>query len=143
MRGARAAKADFVAPTAKVSARMARHPRRDTLPELAVRRVLHRRGLRYRVDARPDGAGRRRADVVFTRAHVAVFIDGCYWHGCPLHCRLSGPNLDWWSNKIEKNRLRDRETDATLIAAGWIVVRAWAHDDPEHVADLVEDVLGR
>jgi DNA mismatch endonuclease (patch repair protein) len=134
---------DPIPSSAKVSARMARHPRRDTLPELAVRRALHRRGLRYRVDVRPDPAIRRRADVVFMRARVAVFIDGCYWHGCPTHCRPSGRNVDWWRGKIDSNRRRDAGTDAMLAETGWTVIRAWAHDDPESVADSVERVVRR
>jgi DNA mismatch endonuclease (patch repair protein) len=108
-----------------------------------VRRALHRRGLRYRVDARPDKSVRRRADIVFTRARVAVFVDGCYWHGCPEHCRLSGMNLDWWQAKIDGNRSRDLETDALLEASGWTVVRVWAHDSPVRVADLVERLVRR
>lgn len=127
-----------IASSPNVSARMSRHPRRDTLPELAVRRLLHRRGLRYRVDACPEATSRRRADIVFPRARVAVFIDGCYWHGCPTHCRPSGRNLTWWRSKIETNRRRDVDTDAMLTASGWTVVRAWSHDDPQIVADMIE-----
>lgn len=130
--------------SSKVSARMARHPRRDTLPELAVRRLLHRRGLRYRVDVRPDPTTRRRGDVVFSRARVVVFIDGCYWHGCPDHCRPSGQNLAWWRAKIDSNRRRDADTDAHLMAAGWRVLRFWAHEDPRSCADvIVAAVLSR
>nr|WP_276113845.1 very short patch repair endonuclease [Desertimonas flava] len=121
-----------------MSARMSRVPRRDTLPELAVRRRLHNRGLRYRVDTRPEPSIRRRADVVFRRERVAVFVDGCYWHGCPEHCRLSGANLAWWKSKIAANQARDHDTDARLEAAGWIVIRAWAHEAPEAVATRVE-----
>lgn len=130
--------------SAKVSARMSRVPRRDSLPELAVRRQLHSRGLRYRVDVRPEPSIRRRADVVFRRERVAVFVDGCYWHGCPEHCRLSGANLAWWESKIAANRARDRDTDAQLETAGWVVVRAWSHEDPDAVAATVEaTVRGR
>lgn len=133
------AAADAPTPSSvKVSERMARHPRRDTLPELAIRRLLHRRGFRYRVDVRPDPTTRRRADIVFSRARVAVFLDGCYWHGCPVHCRPSGRNLDWWRDKIEGNRRRDAETDFILRAAGWTVVRVWAHDDPIAVVSDIE-----
>jgi len=127
----------------RVSARMARHPRRDTLPELAVRRLLHRQGLRYRVDKAPTPRLRRKADVVFSRSRVAVFIDGCYWHGCPDHCRLSGQNLAWWRDKIARNRERDADTDAMLRSAGWAVVRAWAHEDPIAVAMRIEDLVKR
>lgn len=121
-----------------VSKRMARHPRRDTLPELRVRRILHSRGLRYRVDFRPVTTLRCRADIVFRGPRIAVFIDGCYWHGCPEHCRLSGQNAEWWRRKIDRTTQRDMETDRALEASGWSVVRAWAHEDPDIVADLVE-----
>lgn len=87
---------------------------------------------------RPDPSSRRRADIVFSRARVAVFIDGCYWHGCPIHCRPSGRNLDWWRDKIKANRQRDAETDYLLNAVGWTVVRVWAHDDPNIVASVIE-----
>ncbi|WP_415296883.1 hypothetical protein [Cellulosimicrobium sp. SJTW-1] len=81
--------------------------RRDTKPELAVRRVLHARGLRYRVDFAPLPGLRRRADIVFTRARVAVFIDGCFWHGCPEHGQQAFKrNIDYWPSKIAGNVAR-------------------------------------
>jgi DNA mismatch endonuclease (patch repair protein) len=127
----------------RVSARFARHPRRDTVPELALRRVLHRRGLRYRVDCRPTASSRRRADIVFTKVRVAVFVDGCYWHGCPEHCRPSGQNLPWWIAKIATTKRRDANTDEALARAGWEVVRVWAHVSPDEAADRVEQVVGQ
>jgi len=84
---------------------------------------------------------RRRADVVFTRARVAVFVDGCYWHGCPLHCRLSGQNVKWWRAKIDGNRRRDADTDLALEREGWRVVRVWTHEDVTAVADRVEALV--
>ncbi len=115
--------------------------RRDTAPELEVRRRLHAAGLRYRVDWPIRLEGRRpvRPDVVFTRRHVCVFVDGCYWHGCPAHCRLPAANRAYWSAKIERNRQRDLATDAALQAAGWTVVRAWEHEAPEVVVARVLD----
>ncbi|MEV8135443.1 very short patch repair endonuclease [Microbacterium aurantiacum] len=107
--------------------------RRDTLPELAVRRRLHAAGLRYRVDFAPLG-GRRRADIVFTRQHVAVFIDGCYWHGCPDHATFPKRNSDYWLPKLARNVERDRETDQSLREAGWTVLRFWEHESPDDVA---------
>lgn len=127
--------------SAKVSARFSRHPTRDTIPELALRRALHQRGLRYRVDYRPLAGVRRRADLVFTRSRVAVYVDGCYWHGCPEHCRLSGQNLDWWQHKIETTRRRDADTDALLTEAGWSVVRIWSHTSVEDAVALVERAI--
>ena len=115
--------------------------KRDTKPELALRSILHRRGLRYRVCARPLPGVRRTADVVFTRARVAVFVDGCYWHGCPEHYVASKSNVGYWLDKIERNRQRDADTDAVLTAEGWHVVRAWQHEDPGAVADAVAAVV--
>ena len=118
--------------------------RRDTSPELAVRRLAHARGLRYRVDVKPLPELNRRADLVFTRAKVAVFIDGCYWHGCPVHGTAAKTNADYWSAKIKRNRERDSETNERLSDAGWLVLRAWEHDDPATVvARVIEAVRTR
>ncbi|OXM49347.1 very short patch repair endonuclease [Amycolatopsis alba DSM 44262] len=111
---------------------------RDTEPELALRRLLHRRGLRYRVSARPIVGSRRTADILFPKAKVAVFVDGCFWHGCPEHHRPSSVNSTFWRDKIEQNRKRDADTTAQLNTAGWTVIRAWEHEDPATTADLVE-----
>lgn len=111
--------------------------RRDTAPEMAVRRAVHALGLRYRVDVRPLDGLNRRADLVFSRARVAVFIDGCYWHGCPDHGTASRTNVEYWSAKIQRNRDRDRETDTLLASAGWIVLRFWEHDSVDAVADVI------
>ena len=116
---------------------------RDTRPELAVRSAVHALGLRYRVAARPIAGVRRSADLVFRRRRVAVFVDGCYWHGCPDHFVLPRTNVDYWAAKIERNRERDAETDALLAEAGWTVVRVWEHEDPRQGADRVREVLGR
>lgn len=110
---------------------------KDTAPELALRKLLYQRGLRYRVDRRPIPAIRRRADLVFPGIHLAVFVDGCYWHGCPEHYRPASKNADFWRNKIEGNRTRDRETTETLSAAGWSVIRVWEHEPPEAAAETV------
>lgn len=107
---------------------------RDTKPELAVRRILHAKGLRYRVSFRPLPTLRRTADIVFTRSRVAVFIDGCFWHGCPQHYRAPGSNVPYWTAKVSRNRSRDVETTELLEAAGWMVLRFWAHEDPATVA---------
>jgi len=115
---------------------------RDTKPELAVRRLLHARGLRYRVNARPLPSLRRTADIVFTRKQVAVFIDGCYWHGCPEHYVASKSNRDYWTPKIAANVARDAETTHTLSEAGWTVLRYWSHLRPEEIATAVEQHLG-
>lgn len=107
--------------------------RRDTKPELAVRRLVHAQGLRYRVDARPLPHLNRRADLVFARARVAVMIDGCYWHGCPEHGTRAKTNDEYWASKIARNVERDLETNQLLSEAGWVVLRAWEHEDPTAV----------
>jgi DNA mismatch endonuclease, patch repair protein len=109
--------------------RMQRQRRRDTKPEMKLRRELHRLGMRYRVDRAIIPGVRRRTDVVFTRARVAVFVDGCFWHGCPTHETRPKANAEWWAAKLNANVCRDRDTDARLNAAGWTVVRVWEHDD--------------
>lgn len=113
---------------------------RDTLPELAVRQRLHRAGLRYRVDFAPLG-GRRRADIAFTRKRIAVFVDGCFWHGCPNHATKPKVNSDYWLPKLQRNIERDRETDVQLSDAGWTVLRFWEHEDPEAVAAAIVNVV--
>jgi len=108
--------------------------RRDTAPEMAVRRAVHALGLRYRVDARPVPGLNRRADLVFARARVAVFVDGCYWHGCPEHGTTARTNADYWGPKIAANIARDADTDQRLLNAGWTVIRAWEHEESAEVA---------
>jgi DNA mismatch endonuclease (patch repair protein) len=117
---------------------------RDTRPELAVRRAAHALGLRYRVSVRPIPSLRRTADLVFTRARVAVFVDGCFWHGCPEHYRPStGSNRSFWDEKVLENRRRDHETDAALTSAGWSVLRLWEHEDPTEAAQRIALLVRR
>jgi DNA mismatch endonuclease (patch repair protein) len=114
---------------------------RDTRPELAIRSAVHRRGLRYRVASRPIPGVRRSADLVFASARVAVFVDGCYWHGCPEHYVPSISNREYWAEKISGNRARDSDTDAKLLAHGWLPLRIWAHKDSEEAAELIAEVV--
>lgn len=107
---------------------------RDTRPERALRSAAHALGLRYRVGIRPIPELRRTADLVFTRAKVAVFLDGCYWHGCPQHHRPAKVNEDFWTTKITGNQERDRDTDRRLAEAGWTTIRVWEHEDPIEAA---------
>jgi DNA mismatch endonuclease (patch repair protein) len=125
------------------SGRMSRQRTHDTSPERSLRSELHRRGLRFRIHARPLAAIRREADVVFTRARVAVFVDGCFWHGCPEHRTYPRRNASFWSDKIESNRVRDAETDSLLRAQGWIPLRVWEHESVHEAADRVEDVVNQ
>jgi DNA mismatch endonuclease, patch repair protein len=114
---------------------------RDTGPELALRRELHRRGLRYRVDAPVIPGLRRRADLVFTRARVTVFVDGCFWHGCPQHATTAKSNTAFWAAKIAANQARDADTTRRLRDAGWTVVRIWEHETAAAAANHVQAVL--
>ena len=121
--------------------RMVAARQRDTKPELQLRSALHRMGLRFRVDVRPLPDLPRRADIVFRRARVAVFVDGCFWHGCPEHGTRSKANAEWWRLKIEKNRERDSNTTDFLREAGWRVVRAWEHESPSEIAEEVAIIV--
>ncbi len=114
---------------------------RDTAPELALRSAVHRLGLRYRVAARPVASVRRTADLVFSRARVAVFLDGCYWHRCPDHYVPPSTNPGYWHTKIDGNAARDRDTDARLAGAGWAVVRVWEHEDSDEAAARVRSAV--
>lgn len=120
---------------------MSHQARRDTAPEVALRRELHRRGLRFRVDWPLPGMPRRRADIAFTRREVAVFIDGCFWHSCPDHATAPASNADWWAAKLATNVRRDRATDEHLRSLGWTVLRFWEHEGVLSCADYVSRVL--
>lgn len=115
--------------------------RRDTAPEMELRRRLHRAGFRYRVDVAPILEIRRRADIVFQSRRLAVFVDGCFWHGCPLHATKPKSNAVWWREKIKANVTRDADTNHRLASAGWTVVRVWEHEDPDAAADRVKAAL--
>jgi DNA mismatch endonuclease (patch repair protein) len=125
----------------EASARFRRVARRDTPPEMRLRRELYSRGLRYRVDAQPIPGLRRRADLVFPGVRVAVFVDGCFWHGCLLHMTWPQANAEWWRTKIERNCARDQDTDRRLTDAGWTVVRVWEHEHACAAADRVAQAL--
>jgi DNA mismatch endonuclease (patch repair protein) len=116
---------------------------RDTKPEMAVRRAAHAAGLRYRVDHRPIPTLNRRADLVFTRAKVAVFVDGCFWHGCPAHHTVAKSNAPFWAEKVRRNRERDAETDSLLADDGWTVIRVWEHEPAEAVVTRIVHALHR
>lgn len=120
---------------AATSARLGRQLRSATKPEIALRRELHRRGLRFRVNV---GGLPGRPDIVFTRAKVAVFVDGCFWHRCPDHATFPRNNADWWRLKLERNVVRDRAKDAALRDLGWSVLHVWEHESADVAADRVE-----
>jgi DNA mismatch endonuclease (patch repair protein) len=114
---------------------------RDTRPELRIRRSVHGMGLRYRVATRPVSDIRVSADLVFAGSRVAVFIDGCFWHGCPAHSATPRTNTEYWTAKIAANRARDTRANHLLGAAGWTVVRVWEHEDPRQGARRISDVV--
>ncbi|WP_312034255.1 very short patch repair endonuclease [Actinoplanes sp. TBRC 11911] len=129
-----------VAPTpssAGISGRMSRQRRRDTQPEIAIRRILHAMGLRFRVTLPIPGMPRRTIDIAFTRARVAVFVDGCFWHVCPEHRTSPAANAEWWATKLAKNQARDTATNEHLSGLGWTVIRIWEHEDPETAAKFI------
>ncbi|OBK39015.1 very short patch repair endonuclease [Mycobacterium sp. 1165196.3] len=125
----------------RTSLRMSRQRRRDTDAEMVLRRELHARGLRYRVHRPLPGMSRRRADIVFPLQRVVVFVDGCFWHGCPDHKTMPKKNGVWWEAKLRGNIARDRETDTYLRELGWTVVRIWEHESLECAADRVETAV--
>ena len=113
----------------------------DTRPELVLRRELHRQGLRYRVGIRPIAEIGRRADIVFPRARLAIFVDGCFWHACPRHFVLPRTNTAYWSSKILGNAQRDNDTNAALATRGWMVIRVWEHTNCESAVDVIKVAL--
>lgn len=117
---------------------MQANKRSNTAPEMLVRRLLHAAGLRYRTDCSPDRRNlRRRADIVFTGRRIAVFIDGCFWHGCEEHFVPPKANAQYWAEKIATNAARDLETNQKLRDSGWTVLRYWEHEDPHAVAEEI------
>jgi DNA mismatch endonuclease (patch repair protein) len=132
-----------VASSSAASRRMKANRRRDTQPELRLRSELHGRGLRFRVDHSLAKEGIRvRPDVVFPRWRLAIFVDGCFWHRCPLHSSKPRANSDYWHKKLDENVRRDKRNTEILETAGWKVLRIWAHTTPADAADLIEAALG-
>lgn len=116
---------------------------KDTGPELRVRSALHCRGLRFRKHVRPLPDLRCTADVVFPRLRIAVFIDGCFWHGCPIHASRPVSNAEWWAAKLDGNRERDERNTAALAAAGWLCLRVWEHESVDEVCTAVLAAVDR
>lgn len=115
---------------------------RDTKPELRLRRELHRLGYRYRVDVRPLAQVNRRADIVFPKQKVAVFVHGCYWHGCPEHYTAPKTHAAYWADKVRRNIQRDRETMDLLRDAGWRGIVVWEHESVDQAVNRVVNLVG-
>ena len=122
---------------AAASRRMRQLKRRDNGPELALRRQLHAAGLRYRVAYPMPTLARRSIDVAFPALRIAVFVDGCFWHGCPEHGNVPSANTEWWQAKLAANQARDADTTARLQELGWRVLRLWEHSVERGGAEVV------
>ena len=133
----------YPVPTSEAASRFGKsNARGDTLPETRLRSALHRLGLRFRKDRHLEiRGGGVRPDVVLVGARVAVFVDGCYWHGCPVHGRKPRSNTDYWGPKLESNIERDRRVDRALTEAGWRVMRVWEHEPPSEAAARIERLV--
>ncbi|MBZ4557571.1 very short patch repair endonuclease [Mycobacterium avium] len=123
--------------------RMRSQRRRDTALESRIRKSLHRSGFRFRVDHRPEKSLRCRGDIVFTRLKVIVFVDGCFWHGCPRHATSPTNNAEWWREKLDANVERDRRNDQLLKELGWRVVRIWEHEETDEAVDRIRAALNQ
>lgn len=120
---------------------MARVRQKGTRAELNLRKALHAQGLRYRLHVPLLAKPRRIADIVFPATKIAVFVDGCFWHGCPEHASWPKSNADFWRQKIETNRSRDADTDQRLQALGWKSIRIWEHEDANHAASHIAELV--
>ena len=134
-------------PTAKprtdrpTSRRMSLQKARNTSPEVDLRREIRRLGLGYRIELPLPGMPRRRCDIGFKSARVAVFADGCFWHSCPVHATVPVRNREWWKEKLATNVARDRDTDSRLTAAGWMSIRVWEHEDMAAAAQRIAEAV--
>ena len=127
--------------TGAIARRMRAVKQKNTAPELELRTALHRLGLRYRVNASTLPHSRFRADIVFRRGKVAIFVNGCFWHGCATHRTIPRNNFSWWAQKLENTRIRDRRIDSDLKLAGWFPIRVWEHDDFYRAAHAIRAVV--
>lgn len=123
------------------SDQMARYPRINTSPEVRLRSALHALGLRFRLQRKVPGRTRRTIDIALPGPRVAVFVDGCFWHGCPAHGVMPKNNREWWHEKLAKNEQRDRDTNSVLVEAGWSVVRVWEHTEAEEAAEQIARLI--
>ena len=114
---------------------------KGTGAEIALRRELYQRGLRYRVGFEVLKKPRRVADIAFPGLMIAILVDGCFWHGCPEHATWPKQNSEFWRQKIEANRARDIDTNERLRGIGWTVLRFWEHESPIEAAEAVAQTV--
>ena len=117
----------------EISERMKKQRIADTKPELEIARACFRLGLRYRKNVEIPEA-KTTADLIFPRHKLLVFVDGCFWHGCPWHYKTPKTRSEWWDAKVERNKTRDSKKTRKLRRLGWKVVRVWEHVEPEKAA---------
>lgn len=129
------------APSSRASSRMSKVRQTGTGVELALRKELHKSGLRYRINFCVMNKPRRLADIAFPRLKIAIFVDGCFWHGCPEHATWPKQNAEFWREKIKANRLRDIDTNSRLLDAGWTVLRFWGHQSPIEAAEVIAQTV--
>ena len=116
---------------------------KDTLPEMKLRTALEQLGKDFEVDVKPIEDLQRKADILFREDKVAVFVDGCFWHGCPMHGTLAKANAEFWIDKIKRNKERDKDTNQRFEAAGWTVIRVWEHEDPIEASMKIAKIIER
>ncbi len=133
----------LVPSSSDASRRMAKVRQKETGAEVALRQEMYRIGLRYRVDYEVLRKPRRVADVAFPGRKIAVFVDGCFWHGCPEHATWPKQNAEFWREKIEANRRRDADTNERLRSLGWTVLRFWSHESPNEAARTVAHMVAK
>ena len=123
------------------SVRMSKQLSKNTAPELNLRKAVRDRGFGYRLEWPIPGMRRRRCDFAFVGAKVAVFVDGCFWHSCPIYGSIPKSNRDWWAKKLARNRERDLESDRALQVRSWLSIRIWEHEDPIAAADMIVSIV--
>jgi DNA mismatch endonuclease (patch repair protein) len=114
---------------------------RDTKPELELRSLLESAGLAIEVDIAPISNLRRRADILVRDVRLAIFVDGCFWHGCPTHGTWPRHNAEYWRKKIEANMQRDNDTNERFHEAGWYVLRVWEHENMQEIAERILEIV--
>lgn len=125
----------------QASRRMRAVRQRMTAPEIMLREQLKALGIEFEMHVAVSDKSRSRADFVIRAARLVIFVDGCFWHGCPIHGTTPKSNTDWWEGKLRGNRERDSQAEATLRTAGWTVLRFWTHTSAAEAIDVIRGIL--